>query len=225
MSKMTRRNWLAAAGMTTVAAGLGGSLLADDNAPNPRHFREVPPRELIQKWHLPNVELITQDDEKVHFYDDLVKDKVVVINFIYTHCKKACPPIMANLVKVQKLLPDRIGTNIFMYSITLKPHEDGPRELKEYAKTFGIGPGWRLLTGKPADVELLRASLGFKYRDPAEDADKSNHIGMVRIGNEPMMGWSACEGQARAQWIATTILREADVPFQGGAKPATSAAK
>ena len=134
------------------------------------------------------------------------------INFIYTHCKKACPPIMANLVKVQKLLPDRIGTNIFMYSITLKPHEDGPRELKEYASNFGIGPGWRLLTGKPADVELLRASLGFKYRDPAEDADKSNHIGMIRLGNEPYLRWAACPGQAAPAWIAKSILLEMDGP-------------
>ncbi len=224
MSKMTRRTWLAAAGMTSVAVGLGGSVLADDDAANPRHFKDVPPRELIQKWHLPNVELITQDGKKVHFYDDLVKDKIVVINFIYTHCKKSCPPIMANLVKVQKLLRDRVGNNIFMYSITLKPEEDSPKELKQYATTYGIGPGWLLLTGKPADVELLRASLGFKYRDPAEDSDKSNHIGMVRIGNEPMMRWSACEGEARAQWIATTILREADVPLQGGVKPVDTAA-
>jgi len=226
MSKMTRRTWLAAAGMTSVAIGLGGGALASDDKPenNPRHFTDVPPRELIQKWHLPNVELVTQDGKKVHFYDDLVKDKVVAINFIYTNCEKACPPIMANLVKVQKLLKDRVGRDIFMYSITLKPEEDGVKELKEYAETYHIGPGWLLLTGKPADVELLRASLGFKYRDAAEDADKSNHIGMVRIGNEPVMRWSACEGQARAEWIATTILREADVPFQGGAKPTTAAA-
>jgi protein SCO1 len=224
MPKMTRRTWLAAAGMTSVAVGVGGSAWADDEAANPRHFKDVPPRELIQKWHLPNVELVTQEGRRVHFYDDLVKDKVVVINFIYTNCQKACPPIMANLVKVQKLLHDRIGNNIFMYSITLKPKEDGPQELKKYATTYDIGPGWLLLTGKPEDVELLRASLGFKYRDPAEDADKSNHIGMVRIGNEPMMRWSACEGQARAQWIATTILREADVPFQGGTKPAAAVA-
>jgi len=225
MRKMTRRTWLAAAGMTSVAVGLGSGAMADDTATsNPRHFKDVPPRELIQKWHLPNVELITQDGKKVRFYDDLVKDKVVAINFIYTNCEKVCPPIMANLVKVQKLLKDRVGRDVFMYSITLKPEEDGVKELKKYAKTFGIGPGWLLLTGKPADIELLRSSLGFKYRDPAEDADKSNHIGMVRIGNEPVMRWSACEGQARAEWIATTIEREADVPFQGGVKPAAAVA-
>src|SRR5215813_15393312 len=126
MSKMTRRIWLAAAGMTSVAIGLGGGALASDDKPenNPRHFTDVPPRELIQKWHLPNVELVTQDGKKVHFYDDLVKDKVVAINFMYARCEGICPTVTANLVRVQKLLGDRIGKDIFMYSITLNPDQD-----------------------------------------------------------------------------------------------------
>jgi len=111
-----------------------------------------------------------------------------------------------------------MGRDIFMYSITLKPEEDSPVVLKQYAKTLGIRRGWLLLTGKPDDIEFLRKSLGFTYRDPAEDADKSNHIGMLRIGNEPMMRWSACEGQARSEWIATVILNEADDPLKGGVK-------
>ena len=48
-----------------------------------------------------------------------------------------------------------------------------------------MGPGWQFLTGDPQDVELLRQKLGFIDRDPVRDADKSNHIGMLRWGNEP----------------------------------------
>jgi len=184
----------------------------------PYAFQKIPPRELIRRRHLPNVELITHHGKRVRFYDDLMKDKKVVINFMYAHCGKVCPPVIANLVRVQRLLRDRVGHDIFFYSITLKPEEDGPEELKKYADMHGVGPGWLFLTGRPNDVELLRRALGFSYADPAEDADKSNHIGMLRFGNEPFLRWAACPGQAHAKWIATTILEEADFPARYGAK-------
>lgn len=220
MSPMTRRTWLVIAGSASTVAGSPGEVVAAHvPTKNPRHdWQRIPPRDLIQRRHLPNVELMTQDGKKVHFYEDLVKDKMVVINFMYARCEKFCPPMTANLARVQKILHDRVGHDIFMYSITLKPEEDTPQVLKEYAEMYGAGPGWLFLTGKPTDIELLRRSLGFTNPDPAEDADKSNHIGMLRIGNEPMLRWSACPAEAHTQWIVTSILSEADNPLKGGVK-------
>jgi protein SCO1/2 len=34
----------------------------------------------------PNIVLTTQNNESVRFYDDLLRDKVVVINFMYASC-------------------------------------------------------------------------------------------------------------------------------------------
>src|SRR5713226_6407452 len=216
MVKMTRRKVLAAAGVTTVVAGAHAWSATDDPpASHPRVFQSIPPRELIHQRHLPNVELMTMDGKKVRFYDDLVKDKKFTINFIFTKCDKACPIITHNLVRVQKLLADRIGHDIFMYSITLSPEEDTPKMLKEYAKEYGVGPGWTFLTGKPDDILLLRRSLGFTYDDPKQDADRNNHIGMIQIGDEPLMRWAHAEGGARPEWIASVIRNEADSPFKG----------
>ena len=41
-----------------------------------------------QRWrrHFPNVVLTTHQGKKVRFYDDLLKGKVVVINFMFTTC-------------------------------------------------------------------------------------------------------------------------------------------
>ena len=213
MAKMIRRKWLAAAGATAVAGttALSG---ADEPATPPRyHFENIPARELIRRRHLPNVELITQDGKKVHFYDDLVKDKRVVIQFMFARCDKACPLITSHLVQVQKILHDRVGHDIFFYSITLSPEEDGPKELKAFAKAHGAH--WMFLTGKPDDILLLRRSLGFTYDDPKEDADRNNHSGMLKVGDEPLMRWTSCEGGARPEWIATVIRTEADAPFKG----------
>ena len=150
------------------------------------------PRQRLAEKSFPNVTLTTHDGKKVKFYDDLIKDKIVLINFMYVKCEGICPGTTANLVKVQKLLGDRVGKDIFMYSITLKPEEDTQRDLAEYAKAYKVGPGWKFLTGAPKDVDLLRRKLGFIDRDPARDANKSNHIGMLRWGNEPETLWSAC---------------------------------
>ncbi len=217
MEKPTRRSLLVASAATPVMVGLAGSPLPEDGAkPHPPyHFEDISPRELIRRRHLPNVELITMDGKKVRFYDDLVKDKKFTINFIFTKCDKACPIITHNLVRVQRILADRIGHDIFMYSVTLSPEEDTPKVLKQYAKEHGVGPGWTFLTGKPNDILLLRRSLGFTYDDPKEDADRNNHIGMIQIGDEPLMRWAHAEGGARPEWIASIIRNEADSPFKG----------
>jgi protein SCO1/2 len=149
-------------------------------------------RQRLAERSFPNVTLTTHDGKKVKFYDDLLKDKIVIINFMYIRCQGTCPGTTANLVKVQKLLGDRVGKDIFMYSITLKPEEDTAKDLDAYAKAYKVGPGWTFLTGNPKDIELLRQKLGFIDRDPVRDANKSNHIGMLRWGNEPHTLWAGC---------------------------------
>ena len=222
MAKMTRRNWLAAAGANTAAIGATGlastSSFAQEATPADRHnynFKNIPPRELIQQRHLPDVELITQDNQKVHFYTDLVKDRRVVIQFMFARCRDICPVITHHLVEVQKFLKGRVGRDIFFYSITLSPEEDSPRDLKAYAKLHGVGPGWTFLTGNPDDIFLLRKSLGFFYNDRKEDADRNNHSGMLVVGTEPLMRWAMCQGGADPKWIATVIQTEADAPLIG----------
>jgi protein SCO1 len=162
-------------------------------------------RERIQKRFLPNLPLLTQDGKKVLFYDDLVRGKIVIINFTYTRCEGVCPGITSNLVRVQRLLGDRVGRDIFMYSITLKPEEDSPRALREYAKVHSVRPGWTFLTGNSDDLELLRRKLGFTNPNPELDKDKSQHIGNLRYGNEPLCLWAACPGLAHPEWIAESI--------------------
>ncbi len=168
-------------------------------------FAPSAPRERIQKRYLPNVVLRTQDDKPVRFYDDLVKDKVVTINFFYATCDEICPLVMGNLAKVQRLFGDRVGRDIFMSSISLRPEQDTPAALKAYAEKHGAKPGWNLLTGSPGDIELLRRSLGFTNPDPQVDKEITQHIGNVRYGNEPLMLWAACPGQARPEWIVESI--------------------
>ena len=137
--------------------------------------------------YFPNVVLTTQDGKQVHFYDDLLKGKIVVIDLIYTHCVNACPLETARLVQVQKLLGDRVGKDIFFYSISIDPKHDTPKVLKEYAQKFHVGPGWTFLTGKQEDIELVGRKLGL-YQDP-DPNDPDGHAPTVLIGDEPGGQW------------------------------------
>jgi protein SCO1/2 len=136
-----------------------------------------------------NVEVTAHDGRTYRFYDDLLRGKVVMINFFYTDCDELCPLATQNLAAVRELLDARTGAPVSMYSISLRPARDTPERLAAYARTYGVGPGWLMLTGKPDDIELLRHRLGFVDSDPLQDADLEQHLGTVRIANEPMHRW------------------------------------
>jgi protein SCO1 len=156
--------------------------------------------------YFPNVFLRTHEDKSVRFYDDLIKGKIVVINFMYTGCGDICPGMTQNLVDVQRILGERVGRDIFMYSISLQPALDTPEILKAYAETFAVRPGWLFLTGEADDIELLRRKLGFVDSDPLLDADLEQHIGVVRFGNEALDRWAGCPALTKPEEIAREIL-------------------
>ena len=165
-----------------------------------------PARERIRQRNLPNVPLVTHEGEPVRFYDDLVKDRVVAIHMIYTSCKTSCPLTMANLVRVHKLLGERMGRDILMYSITLDPEVDSVEVLRDYANGFEVGKGWKLLTGKPADIQNLRRGLGFLGSNRETDLDKDFHTGTVRYGNEPVAVWGWVPGVTEPEKITECLL-------------------
>lgn len=211
MADITRRRLLTACALApfgiALASKLGfgaefGNLNLDDEKPT----KFVAPTGSIASRRFPNVEVINQEGKKFRFYDDLVKDKIVMINFFYAKCEKFCPIQTKNLAKVQKLLGDRIGRDIFMYSLTLKPLEDSPEALNHYVKMNDIKPGWQFLTGTAEDMESLRVQLGFKDSDPEIDKDKSNHLGLVVFGNDRLNRWTGCPAASNPTEIVREVL-------------------
>jgi protein SCO1 len=206
MTDLSRRNLLKLAGAAPFAGAVLGTGAALSAAGcSPQETLSSTARRRIQQQHLPNLPLVTHEGRKVRFYDDLIKNKIVTLNFFYAACSDVCPTVTANLVKVQKILGDAVGRDVFMYSLTLKPEEDSVETIHHYRTMFGAQPGWTFLTGKPDDIETIRKAIGFKYDDPRVDADKTQHAGNVRYGNESLMLWAACPGMASAEWIAESV--------------------
>ena len=150
-----------------------------------------------------NAVLRTQDNKEVRFYDDLIRGKQAVVNFMYAECHGACPLVTQTLKKTYMQLKDRMGKDLFFYSITTKPEDDTPAALKHYAKTRKADlPGWYFLTGDPYDIETIRFRL-FGMSHPGFDLDDSMHAGMLRIVNDGRNSW----GMAQAFATQKNILK------------------
>jgi protein SCO1/2 len=159
-----------------------------------------------QRWgadYFPNVLLTTHNGEVVRFYDDLIKGKIVAVNLIYTTCKYACPLETARLRQVQKLLGDRMGRDVFFYSLTIDPDHDTPEVLKEYARQYDAGPGWLFLTGTRADIDLVSARLGLNL--PTAPTNLDGHTPSLMIGNAATGQWMRNSAVASPSFLARTI--------------------
>jgi len=151
----------------------------------------------------PNVPLVTQDGTVVRFYDDLLKGKVVLINFIYTSCTDSCPLETARLAQVQKLLGDRMGREIFFYSVTVDPQRDTPAALKRYAQKFDVGPGWLFLTGKAEDLARVRKRVGMAPR-AGEDGIRDHSVSVI-VGNEATGEWTRHNAFDDPRYLAAVV--------------------
>ena len=137
-----------------------------------------------------NLELINQDGETVRFFDDVLKDKVVVINFIFTNCKGACPLITHKLTLVRDGMEGYIGEPIQFVSLSLDPARDTPAAMKEFAKTHNADhDGWVFLTGKSENLDSIIKRLG-QFTDDIEA-----HSTMMMAGNVNAAHWIKIQPQ------------------------------
>lgn len=135
--------------------------------------------------YFPNFTLTNHNGKKVKFFDDLLKDKIVAINFIYTTCPDSCPLETAQLVKVQNIMKERIGKDVFIYSITIDPDVDTPKKLKEYRKKFGAK--WDFFTGNEQEIITIRRKLGL-YIEEIEEGSNNHNVSMI-VGNQKTGRW------------------------------------
>jgi protein SCO1 len=163
------------------------------------------PKQRAARLFFSDRKLVTQHGETVAFYDDVLRDKVVLINFIFTQCTDACPTQTARLAEAQSLLADLIGNGVSLVSISVDPEHDTPHVLSEYAARFGAGDGWVFLTGAKADVDGVLRRLGQLV--PIREA----HTTLFLLGNAKTGHWIKVHPDAAPEEIARQMrLLEAE---------------
>ena len=148
-----------------------------------------------------NAVLRTQDDKEVRFYDDLIRGRQVMVQFMYAECTGACSLTTQRMKRVYTQLKNRMGKDLFFYSITIKPEEDTPAAMKHYAEMNKVDlPGWVFLTGEPEDIKTIRFRL-FGMGHPGFDLDDAMHAGMLRILNDNRNSWGMAQAFASDKHI------------------------
>jgi protein SCO1/2 len=152
-----------------------------------------------------NAVLRDQNDKELRFYDDLIRGRQVVVNFMYAECKGACSITTQRMKTIYELVQNRMGKDLFFYSITIRPQDDTPAAMKHYAEMNKVDlPGWSFLTGEPYDIQTIRFRL-FGMSHPGFDLDDAMHGGMLRILNDGRNSWGMAQAFASNKHILKRI--------------------
>ena len=155
--------------------------------------------------YFPDTKLVTHEGKSVRFFTDLLKGKVVAITFFSTKGSAETGFETARLREVQKILGDRVGRDVFIYSISVDPEHDTPKVLKEYAEKFQAGPGWLFMTGKEADIIQLRKKLGLYRGEKVDILDPSDYESRLIIGNQSTGQWMKLSPYENPYILATKL--------------------
>jgi len=195
MSKNTRRAFLASAAMAIPAAASAAVATSAKDKGNKEAFKSCKRAKSGKTAdRFPQVIVEDQHKRKAWFYEELVTDRLILVNFTSVKGEQYYP-ILDNMVKVQEMLGDRLGKDVFMYTITTSPERDSPEDLKKLAEKHGAK--WQFLTGNSEDI---RGILG------AFNARGSLHA-LSWIGNEKTGRWLNKPSRLHPLYIAEAVAR------------------
>lgn len=171
--------------IATLALALAAAAATDPPPATPAAPQETPPMtdEAIAREYFSDLPLLTHDGREVRFFSDLLQDHVVLISSFYTHCKGVSPRQNQVLLRLQEMLGESLGREVFILSITVDPERDTVETLKEYVKEIDPHPGWIFLTGKSENIDWVNHRLG-QYLEDLED-----HKGIYLAGNVGTTLW------------------------------------
>ena len=141
----------------------------------------------VSSPRLPDVIVQDQNGKSVNFYTDLVKGKVVAVNFVFTTCTAICPSLTATFRRVQQQLTEQ-KVPAQLISVSVDPSTDTPERLQEFATKFKAEPGWTFVTGNTSDIDSILKGFGVSV------ANKNDHTPMVLIGNDEAGYWTRAYG-------------------------------
>lgn len=184
--------------VTVLAAGDCTARAQQTNTSQPNQVASPADKSAAEKYFT-DVVLVNQNGEKMRFYSDLLRGKVVIINSFFATCKGVCLPLNRNLELVQAALGDRLGKDVHILSISVDPDVDTPASLKEYAKKLHARPGWFFLTGSKQEVDFALKKIGH-FVD-----DKQAHLNIFIIGNERTGLWKKAFGLAKSEELIKVV--------------------
>jgi protein SCO1/2 len=156
--------------------------------------------------YFPNVAVMTHEGRKALFYDDLLRGKTVMVHFMAL-ADPASVVHAATLGRVQHAIGDRLGRDVFLYSITSDPANDTIDKLERFAALNDAKPGWLFLTGDPHALARIRNCFFSRgqIHEHENGAMDDCSAAMIRYGNEAVGLWGSAPLHSRPEWIAQRV--------------------
>jgi len=152
-----------------------------------------------------DLEVIDQNGQKLRFYSDVLKGRVVLISFIFTSCQDACPLIAQKLIQTRKLMVESIRDDVWYISLSVDSENDSPEDLKEFAKKQGADESrWIFLTGDKKNIDTIISRLG-QYA-----ADINAHSTLMLAGNAITRHWIRVVPMTQAGGVAEQMRQLAN---------------
>jgi protein SCO1 len=151
-------------------------------------------------FYFTNLPVVDQDGVTRPFYNSYLREKVVLVNFIYTQCEDFCPAATDNLVQVRELLAKRNIPASFI-SISIDPETDTPEILQNYREAHAVPTDWTFLTGNKKDIDWISYRLG-GYADGREA-----HSTVLLLGNDSSGQWRKMIAMAKPEQIAEEVAK------------------
>lgn len=115
----------------------------------------------------PPFHYINQDSSWISSED--YKGKVFIVDFFFTHCPTICPPMTAQMKRLENNTND-LDQYIQYFSFSIDPKRDVPSRLQEYRGMHGINSSnWEMLTGVDAEITHEMAGQFFSYAKADEE--------------------------------------------------------
>ncbi len=146
-----------------------------------------------------DIVLTDQNGNRVRLYEDVIKDRTVVMNSFFANCKGSCPIMTQTYISLQNRFADRLGKDLMLVSITVDPANDTPPRLADYARNAKAKPGWLLLTGSKDEVTQALKKIG-QYSETPEA-----HLNVMIVGNDKTGLWKKAFALAKPDEIATVV--------------------
>jgi protein SCO1/2 len=137
---------------------------------------------------LEDLALVDQDGAARRFRSEVVGDRLVVMDFVFTTCTTICPVLSSKMARLQEVLGDRLGRDVFLVSVSVDPVRDTPAKLLAYSRRWKARPGWTFLTGAKPDVDAVLKGVG------AYTADFASHPPMFLVGDGKAGTWTRLNG-------------------------------
>ena len=180
----------------------GMALTRQSAQPKPDPTPEVEDvKETAPTVKIPDTQVLDQFGKELIF-SDLVKDKVVAINFVFTTCTAICPSLTATFRRVQQEAAAR-GLQVQLISVSVDPTTDTPERLKDFAAKFKAEPGWTFVTGEKTRIDAVLQALG------ASVNNRNDHTPMILIGNAASNYWTRAYGLSSPKMIVDLLAEAA----------------